>query len=340
MSRSPGTQPQKQSPANTPQSPLLAALTYLTFSTALTLVNKYIFSNAAFNYPCTTLVTQSLVVVATLSIFQLARNSITFSPVLLRQMVVPCLLFTLYLFTNARALRHLPLPILSVLKSLAPMGIALAERIAFRDTVSRPVSIAMLLVIFANFITLLNMSDSPTTGYIWALLNVVVNIAHVLSLRMCLSSQFTPVEKTLHANLLATIFMLPFAAINREIPPFFQHILLAPWSFRIIFTISCFLAAAIGASIFWLVQQTSGSTFSFVGACNKFPIVILGAILFRTHISTVAWISVSFGLLAGIIFAIAKAHEKKESPLTFLFQLTDDPPEDTLLPHQLASLPK
>lgn len=295
------------------QTSLLAAFLYLTVSTSLTLTNKYIFSDEAFNYPSTTLVIQSLVVVACLTSYQIFQTEETFNPVLLRQLTIPCVLFALFLFTNARALRHLSLPILSVLKSLAPMGIALIERILFREKISRPVALSMVMIIFSNVVALMNRPEASLIGYFWAIFNVIVNIAHVLSLRTCLSAQFSPVEKTIHANMLASVFMIPFAVANREVLPFFIHLMHAPWLFRIVFGLSCILAAAIGASIFWLIQLTSGSTLSFVGACNKFPVVVFGALLFHVRITPVGWMSVFVGVLAGIIFALAKAFEKSDA---------------------------
>lgn len=306
------------SQSNVPQTPFLAAFTYLTLSTALTLANKYIFSDDNFNFPWMSLSTQSTVVVISLSIYQLLRDAPVFSKVLFRQILVPCILFASYLFTNARALRHLSLPILSVLKSLAPMGIALSERIIFHEDISLSVALSMVLVILANIMTLFNSPASAALGYLWACCNVIINIAHVLSLRICLSEQFTPVEKTIHANLIAAVLMFPFAIANKEVVPFFIHFLSAPWLFRVIFVLSCGLAAGIGASIFWLVQVTSGSTLSFVGACNKFPVVVLGALLFHVKISFYGWISIFVGVIAGVLFAVAKAQEKSDSPLAHL----------------------
>lgn len=120
-------------------------------------------------------------------------------------------------------------------------------------------------------------------------------------------------EKTLHSNLLAACFMFPMAVAGHEVIPFIDHMTNAPFEFKLIYTLSCVLAAGIGASIFWLVQQTSGSTLSFAGACNKIPVVILGAILFNTHISPEGWLSVFFGIFAGVIFAVAKARQKDKT---------------------------
>lgn len=305
---------QSSQPAGAPKNTaLLAAIAYLSCSSSLVLTNKFVFSHETFNFPWTTLAVQSLVVVALLSTYQLWRGGTTFNPDLLRQLLLPCSLFTLYLFTNARALRHLSLPILSVIKSLAPVSIALVERVLYGDALSLPVMASMLLIVAANTVAMLHRpADESNAGFGWAALNIVVNVAYVLSLRACLSSSFSPVEKTLHSNMIATVMMLPLSVANREMRSFFFYLADANRMLLSMFALSCVLAAAIGASIFWLVEQTSGSTLSFVGACNKFPVVVLGAMLFHTRISKVTWASVMVGVLGGVLFAVAKALEKKD----------------------------
>lgn len=306
QSRSQSNQPFILSPS------LKAAITYLTCSTTLTLANKRVFSAESFNFPWTILAVQSVAVVFFLMIVQRLRSAPLFSMVLLRQITPPCILFTLYLYTNSRALRHLSLPILSVLKSLAPMGVALAEFAIFGDPVTRPVILAMVLILIGNAVTLLNNPHASPVGFVWAIVNVGINIMHVLSLRLCLSADFSPVEKTLHSNLIASVIMIPVSLVNNELKPFSIQLMQTSLQFRVVFALSCLLAAAIGSSVFWLVQKTCGSTLSFVGACNKFAVVILGAVLFDTTISFVGWVSVMFGVSAGIIFAVAKTKEKEE----------------------------
>lgn len=218
------------------------------------------------------------------------------------------------------------LPVLSVLKSLAPMGIALAESAVFSEHISKPVALSMLLIVTSNVVTVVSIPESPLIGYIWAVSNVIVNILHVLSLRICLSADFSAIEKTLHSNLLAASFMLPFAVAGQEVIPFVYHLMEASLTFQIVFGMSCFLAAAIGASIFWLVQETSGSTLSFAGACNKIPVVILAGILFHTHITPQGWTGVFFGITAGVIFAVAKAREKGKPQPSDPFQSNQKAP--------------
>lgn len=100
--------------------------------------------------------------------------------------------------------------------------------------------------------------------------------------------------------------MIPTARLKDEAAPFMEALIKSDWEFRVILFMSCLLCAGIGAAIFWVIETTSGSTLSFVGACNKFVVVILGGILFKAKITPIGWISVFFGVVAGLVFAVAK----------------------------------
>lgn len=293
---------------------ILACSSYAGCSTLMTLANKAIFSESRLNYPWMLLGVQSLVVTLLLLIYFAVDSS---RPVLkgelLRQMLLPCTFFTLFIFTNARALRYISLPVLTVVKSLAPMGIALAERLLFQERVSLGTYGAMALILSGNAVTVLHDIEFDAVGYMWAGLNVLMNVAYVVSLRYCLSNQFSSGEKTLHSNILACGFIFPLAAASGEVPGFFTEFGRTSLRFRALFLLSCVLAAGIGASVFWVIRTASGSTLSFVGAANKVFVVVLGALLFDAKISPAGWVGVGLGTLAGFWFALAKSRAAKSS---------------------------
>lgn len=295
-----------------------AVVSFMACSTAITLANKHLFSQDALPYPWALLCVQSALVVSMLSLYQLARGHPPLRPRLLREMLAPCVLFTGYVFSSAAALRRVSLPALSVIKALAPPAIALAERVLFGDALPPAAAGAMVLVVCANAATAVTDLDASRVGYAWAVAHVAVNVAYVLSLRVCLSDCFTPAEKTSHANFLALAFMGPAAVGSGEVRPFFSALQVAPWHVQAVCLFSGVLCAGIGASIFWVVQTTSGTTLSFVGACNKFVIVVLGGILFKTNITPLGWVSVFIGVLAGVIFVVAKASAQEPTAETSL----------------------
>lgn len=287
---------------------VFACFSYAFCSTALTLANKAIFSEKALNYPWTLLAIQSLFSAFFLGLFYFVRDRRW--PVkapLLVELCRPCAVFAIYIFTNARALRYISLPLLSVLKSLAPMGIALVERILYNERLSAGTYGAMCLIILSNIVTMKNDVEFHFWGYVWATLNAVFNVLYVVFLRFYVTNKHSTGEKTLHNNILLSMIIVPTAFYAGEIPGFVQEFALTSVRFRVLFLLSCFLAVGIGASVFWVLAATSGSTLSFVGGANKVVVIVLGAILFEVHISPAGWTGVALGVAASVSFTLSKA---------------------------------
>ena len=69
---------------------------------------------------------------------------------------------------------------------------------------------------------------------------------------------------------------------------------------------SVLLGFAINFASFWCLSVTSGTTYSFVGASNKIPAVVLGHFLFSSSLTKVGWVGVVSGLTAGLGYAWSK----------------------------------
>jgi drug/metabolite transporter (DMT)-like permease len=235
---------------------------------------------------------------------------------LLRELLVPCSVFAIFIYTSARALRYISLPILSVIKSLAPMGIAATERILFNDSIHASTYLAMAIILVANLVTVLNDIEFSPVGYMWAGFNTIANILYVVSLRFCVSKNYKNGDKALHLNILLTAIVAPIAIAMGELPGFLLDFSLTSARFRLLFFFSCVLAAGIGASVFWVLQSTSGSTLSFIGAANKVSIILLGAILFEVHISAAGWLGIFVSVLGSIAFTISKLRASTQENTT------------------------
>lgn len=287
---------------------VLACVSYASCSTALTLANKAIFSEADLNYPWTLLAIQSVVSAVALAAYYGARDRRwPVSRALLAELARPCAVFTAYIFTNARALRYISLPLLSVVKSLAPMGIAVAERALYGERLSAGTLLAMALILLSNAVTVASDVEFNAWGYIWAAANALFNVLYVVALRYYVTNKHSAGEKTLHNNVLISAIIVPTALAAGEGPGFLREFADTSARFRALFALSCALAVAIGASVFWVLRATSGSTLSFVGGANKVAVVILGALLFEARISAAGWVGVALGVAASIAFSVSKA---------------------------------
>jgi GDP-mannose transporter len=286
---------------------VLACLSYASCSTLLNLANKAIFSERRLNYPWSLLGIQSVACALMLGAYYAATTRrFPLKAALLRELLAPAGIFAVFIFTSARALRYISLPVLSVIKSFAPMGIAATELVLFSERIHTGTYVSMVIILAANLVTVLNDLEYSSVGYMWATLNTLANIIYVVSLRYCVSKKYKNGEKALHLNVLLSIIFPPVALAAGELPGFLVDFALTTVRFRFLFAFSCVLAAGIGASVFWVLQSASGSTLSFIGAANKVSVIILGAILFEVHINAAGWLGIFLGVVGSIAFTVSK----------------------------------
>lgn len=195
-----------------------------------------------------------------------------------------------------------------MIKSLSPVGIAGVESMQ-GIYVSRGTYFAMVLIVFANVVSVYYDVEYQPLGYLWSFANVCFNVVYVTMLRR-LECDASNIEKTLHNNFLLVMLTLPFGISSGDVLKFAAAFAATSTNFKAMYFISCALAAAIGATVFWVIQATSGSTLSFVGTSNKILVVALGAILFEVKISPHGWFGIILGVTASICFTVSKAQQE------------------------------
>lgn len=293
----------------------LSCACYMFFSVSLTLVNKAVFSNASLDFPWLLLGFQSIFVCSNLVLSRFIARKVVFKPDLFRQMLVPSVAVTVYVFSSARSLKYLSIPVITVIKSLAPICIAFVESVLFQEYLNTEVLMAMALVVLSNIVSLSNDRQFVPVGYFWAFVNVGFNIFYVLSLRVCLAPEHDNSEKNLHSNLCQALFQIPIGILCGEVPSAFKDLPSASLFSKILFLCSCALVAGIGHTLFWSLKLTSASTVSFVGGANKIVVVILGTAFFGAKMSIRGWAGVYLGVLGSIWFALAKKRLSQQSEL-------------------------
>ncbi len=289
---------------------VLACCSYAASSTAVTILNKLVFSAAKFHYPWFTLAFQNIISVLLILAASFLRltNAARLNAELSRAIALPCVCFVAFIFTNAQALRYLSLPVLTVWKSLGPLAITVVEATVFRVRFSRAVYLASSLVAISAAVTAKFDIEYSALGYAWAAANLAANVAYLVSLRVCLAkSKASSLEKTFHSNLLSLLLIIPLSFAMGETKSVFVALKARSIGFKICYVLSGAVTTAVCASAFWTIQVTSGSTMSFIGGMNKIPIVIISLIVFDDNVSFMGWVGVALGIVAGIVFVRAKA---------------------------------
>eukprot|EP00871_Galdieria_phlegrea_P003299 jgi/Galph1/3970/GphlegSOOS_G2588.1 len=283
---------------------------YACSSILLTLCNKHVFSSSTFDFPWCSLAFQMLIAVLFVSV--LGKFKVIdfegFDKELLVRLFIPNLGFVGFLFSGSRSLRYVSIPMLSVLKSLAPVGIALFEAVYYREKLSLSMLISFFLMLIGNLIAGYNDISFSIWGYLWALVNIICNIIYVAMTRALMprEKKYSSWSKVYHNSVLSLFWMTLLAIFCGEWGAFGS-------SFLISFGMSGILGISISAASFYCIASTSGTTFSFVGSINKIPVVILGWLLFETKITIGSWIGVGIGLVASFLFTYTKTRVEAAS---------------------------
>eukprot|EP00184_Porphyridium_aerugineum_P004483 CAMPEP_0184707128 /NCGR_PEP_ID=MMETSP0313-20130426/37111_1 /TAXON_ID=2792 /ORGANISM="Porphyridium aerugineum, Strain SAG 1380-2" /LENGTH=508 /DNA_ID=CAMNT_0027168701 /DNA_START=214 /DNA_END=1740 /DNA_ORIENTATION=+ len=236
---------------------------------------------------------------------------------LCREIAIPIFFFVFFIYSNAKSLQYLSLPVVTVFKSLAPIGVTLLERWYFGDYFSIDVYISMALVVLSTLITFAYDLEFSVPGYIWAVTNIFANILYLFTLRLFVADHFSSFEKAFHSTLLSLIPIIPLSIITGELPGALVSLASSTPLFKLGFVVSGMMTLALVSSSFWVLAVTNGSTLSFLGGLNKIPIVVFGYFLFNAQMNLEGWIGVLLGILAGIFFVQRKALLKmKRSNLT------------------------
>ena len=325
---------------------VLACVCYALSSIALSLTNKGVFSIRAFDYPSSVLMTQAIVTVGLLWLLAALRiiAPLPFDPALARRMAPVTVMFAAMLWTSSRAFRYCSVPVVTVFKNLSVVAITIWELLVYGQTVPSGVALSLVFMMIGSAVAAMGDADLAVSarGYGWLVLNILFTVAHVATIRVRLPRFSSPAAKTLHNQLLACVLFAftaaiqarhasPFTVCLGQHPPLSQHptlpqgelrsypsaVLAQPPSTQIGLALSAVLGLLINLCTFWCLRVASGSTYSFVGATNKVPVAVLGHFFFSSGLSTLGWVGVAFGLVAGLAFSVAKAREVSQEHVRY-----------------------
>lgn len=322
----------------------LPAIHWSAQSVALTLANKAVFSSQVFDYPWTVLACQSAIVVFTLTGVTLLRplhRPWLSSTRLLQDMLLSGFLFALYQYSFARALRFISLPSYTVVKSLAPLAVTLAEGVIFRDRIPLGVFGAIILALCANFLTfdlgpeaarelpVSAVQPRSIHGYSWAVFHVVTHVLYVLSLRWS-SQVYLATDKAFLANLIALLVFLPMAVVDGEYSTFLHQTSAQPN--RMLAAIACSfgLSAGCALSVMTAFDVASSITLRYLALANKLAIVLIGACIFPSELSVTAWLGVALSIVSGYLYVYSKS--KAHASSSFLRPMVSSPSLEMLWP--------
>ncbi|KAK4169202.1 putative GDP-mannose transporter [Cladorrhinum sp. PSN259] len=314
-------------------SPQASIIAYCLSSISMTVVNKYVVSGADWNLMFFYLAIQSIVCTLAIMAFNqtgIIKNLAPFDPVKAKKWFPISFLLVGMIYTGAKALQFLSVPVYTIFKNLTIIVIAYGEVLWFGGSVNPVTLLSFGLMVLSSVVAAWadiqaaidgHHSNAPSdalstlnAGYAWMGMNVVCSSAYLLGMRKVIKKMnFKDYDSMFYNNLLTVPVLLIFSLffedwssenLVKNFPEETRNALFV----GMIYSGLC--AIFISYCSAWCIRVTSSTTYSMVGALNKLPIALSGLVFFDAPVTFGSVSAIFLGFVSGLVFAWAKVREK------------------------------
>ena len=237
------------------------------------------------------------------------------------------------IYTGAKALQFLSVPVYTIFKNLTIIVIAYGEVLWFGGTVTPLTLLSFGLMVVSSIVAAwadiqsaiagdLSGGDSAAAmstinaGYAWMGLNVFCSASYVLGMRKVMKKMNFKDWDTMFYNNLLTIPVLlvcglitedwSSANLARNFPIELRNKMIIGIIYSGVATIFISYCSA------WCIRVTSSTTYSMVGALNKLPIAISGLVFFDAPVTFGSVSAILLGFVSGIVYALARVKQSSK----------------------------
>ncbi|RKU41012.1 GDP-mannose transporter into the lumen of the Golgi [Coniochaeta pulveracea] len=327
-------------------SPGASITAYCLASISMTVVNKYVVSGSDWNLPFFYLAIQSIVCIVTIMICKqlgMIKTLAPFDTTKAKKWFPISLLLVGMIYTGAKALQYLSVPVYTIFKNLTIIVIAYGEVLWFGGSVTPMALLSFgLMVLSSVFAAWADIQaaihgvgrsaeasaaiSTLNAGYAWMGMNVFCSASFVLGMRKVIKKMnFKDWDTMFYNNALSIPVLIVCSLIAED------------WSVENLaknFPEENRNALYIGmiysglAAIFisycsaWCIRATSSTTYSMVGALNKLPIALSGLIFFDAPVTFGSVSAIFIGFVSGLVFAWAKVRQTVSKSILPTTQVT------------------
>ncbi|KAK4068776.1 uncharacterized protein Triagg1_7136 [Trichoderma aggressivum f. europaeum] len=304
-------------------SPGASVLGYCLSSISMTVVNKFVVSGSSWNMNFLYLAIQ-VGLITNLSAFDSEKGKKWFPiSVLLVGMI----------YTGAKALQYISVPVYTIFKNLTIIVIAYGEVLWFGGSVTPTILLSFGLIIFSSIVAAWADADAAgrsatasqsfatmKIGYTWMGLNVFCQAAFVLGMRKVIKKMGFKDWDTMFYNNFLTIPVLIVGSLLVEdwsaenLARNFPEETRTNLILGMVYSGLC--AIFISYSSAWCIRVTSSTTYSMVGALNKLPIAVSGLIFFDAPVTFGSVSAIFIGFVSGLVYAWGKIRQGEKAKMS------------------------
>lgn len=295
---------------------VLPGVVYVATSASLILLNKHALASFDFSCPNSILLFHcvlAVVLVKGAELLGLVRlERIRWK--IVRVWLPVNLLFVGMIATSYFALTTIGVGMFTLLKNLSNFITIIGDWYFFNRTYNMQVWSSLMLMVGSALAGAATDMRFDATGYLWQLLNCCFTSAYALYLSSTMdrAAQHTSDGKRLsefsmvyYNNLLSIGPVLILIAVFGEMP--WTQPALHNLEFQLVVLAGGLLGFGISFTSLWYISRTTATVYSLTGSLNKIIVAVFGIILFREITSFSNIFSIVMGLLAGIVFVLAKS---------------------------------
>lgn len=235
------------------------------------------------------------------------------TPERVKQWMPVTVMFAFMIFTGSQTLVYLTIPIVTVFKNMTNLMIAYGDWAWFHQSISWGVIGSFLMMTLGSVLSGFTDLQFDLTGYMWMAANCMSQAGYVLYMRKAQKqTKLSEWGSAYYNNLLSIPVLAVMCVVNGEVTTVFDYPLLWESSFMLAVVFSGIIGTALSLSVFWVVNVTSPTTYSMIGALNKIPITFVSVLIFHTVLTGKAVFSLTVGLASGVVYTYAKYLETLE----------------------------
>eukprot|EP00877_Chromochloris_zofingiensis_P006086 jgi/Chrzof1/1730/Cz10g18260.t1 len=302
---------------------LFAGLMYCFASGSMVILNKHALNpkSFGFNAPNALLCFQCALAATLVKVCELL-GFVKLQPLkadLVRVWFPVNLIFVGMIGTSFYALVTVGVAMVTVWKNVSNFVTAICDVTIYKKTYSLQVWGCLGLMLLSAIVGAYTDVSFTFRGYMWQILNCGFTSAYALYLRSVMDKvaehttnkqKMDEFSMVYYNNLLSIPPILCLMAFFGEFQGLLSQPALSNPSFLAVALLGGLIGFGISFSALWFLSQTTATIYSLVGALNKIPVAVVGILAFHEATNSKNLASIMIGLLAGIVFVVAKARGK------------------------------
>eukprot|EP00127_Corallochytrium_limacisporum_P005261 Clim_evm78s201 gene=Clim_evmTU78s201 len=290
-----------------------AVLSYCGFSMSMIYSNKYVLSS--FQFPASSFILVQALIASVMLWYLGYSGTIKVEGLKIEKMIKwsrVTVLFCAMLVTGSLSLGYVSIAVVTVFKNSTNFLVAFGDRHFYGQEMSSLVLASICTMVMGSILAGYTDLQFSFMGYFWMTANCFATAAYSLYLKT--AKRTTHLEEwsmAYYNNVLTSVFLGVWVVLSGEINDVLELDYLFDYGFLVPLIFTGVVGTGLSFSVFWLVGATSPTTFSIIGSLNKIPLSLVGIIVFGDPINFSSGISIAFGLVSGVFYAMAKIWDQR-----------------------------